>query len=296
MRLEYRRRPAKAIQRAMVVDGLRRLTAVAPLAKYQYVGFGALEFADFEVIHRALGITLMSSIERDTSGEARYKFNRPFAGINLLMGEARNMLPTIDWSPLSIVWLDYTEQLHSGILNDVDYVGRSLRPGSVLLVTTNAEPVRPMSDRLTTLAEQVGERVPAGLTNDALGGWGLATAQAAVLRAVVNRATAEAHGGGIEQLFNFHYSDGARMLTWGGVVNTPGIERAIEACRFPDLEFFRSNDEAFRIAVPVLTEREVLRLEEQLPAAPGTKIKVDGIDAREIADFASIYRWHVVAR
>ena len=43
----------------MLVEGLQRLSAMADLQAYEYIGFGALEFVDFEMMRRGLGISFM---------------------------------------------------------------------------------------------------------------------------------------------------------------------------------------------------------------------------------------------
>ena len=50
----YIARPAKSIQRLMIIETLRRLRAFAPLSEYEYVGFGAHEFVDFELASEKL--------------------------------------------------------------------------------------------------------------------------------------------------------------------------------------------------------------------------------------------------
>lgn len=291
MALQYEIRPTKSVQRRMIVHALTRLSFVERLDHYQYVGFGALEFIDFDLVHRTLGISRMTSIERDTMARERYEFNAPFKGVNVVMGDAHDVLPSIDWSPLTIAWLDYTEQLTREIVTDVDVVARSMRPGSVLIVTVNAEPARPRTARAANLKEQLQEFVPPGTDDETLGGWGLATTQRNVLQAVADRAARDAHGGRVQQLFNFHYADGSRMLTWGGIVSTPGVSRVIETCRFEDLGFVRTGEESCRLAVPVVTAKEAAHIERQLPL-DDVKPTVPGMLAAQVDDYVSIYRWH----
>ncbi|MGL5825952.1 MAG: O-methyltransferase [Nocardioides sp.] len=291
MALQYELRPTKAVQRRMIVHALTRLSFVERLDQYQYIGFGALEFIDFDLVHRTLGITAMTSIERDTMARERYEFNAPFDGVKVAMGDAHDVLPTIDWSRLTIAWLDYTEQLTRGIVTDVDVVARSMRPGSVLIVTVNAEPARPRTTRAEKLEQQLGEFVPQGTTDETLGGWGLATTQRGVLQAVADRAARDAHGGHVRQLFNFHYADRSRMLTWGGIVTSVGVSRVIETCRFEDLDFVRTGENACRLAVPVVTAREAAHVERQLPRG-ATRPTVPGMPSQQVDDYVSIYRWH----
>src|SRR5271163_4037347 len=77
----YWYRPAKRIQRYMMLDAFQQLRAIASPAHYQYVGFGGWEFVDFQLVRRRLGIPRMISIEKDSFRRKRYQFNRPFQDI-----------------------------------------------------------------------------------------------------------------------------------------------------------------------------------------------------------------------
>jgi len=49
-RVQYDLRPAKQVERRMIIDALQRLsTAGFPITDYQYTGFGAIYFVDFIV-------------------------------------------------------------------------------------------------------------------------------------------------------------------------------------------------------------------------------------------------------
>src|SRR5215831_9133797 len=100
--ISYEVRPSKAVTRLIFVDLLRRLTPIGKPEDYQYVGFGALEFIDFDLVHRVVGVNDMVSIEADSNSIARYEWNRPFNSITLMPGRASTVLPTIDWRRLSI--------------------------------------------------------------------------------------------------------------------------------------------------------------------------------------------------
>ncbi|WP_369370111.1 O-methyltransferase [Promicromonospora sp. Populi] len=289
----YEFRPAKAAQRKMIVDASRRLTQIAPFDSYQYVGFGGLEFIDFVEFHRALGIPKMTSIERDTQMQHRLEFNKPYRSIRLLMGEARDQLPEVDWTIPSIVWLDYTDVLTTGVLHDVDFVIRSCCPGSVVIVTINgaSSGVRP-GDRLDNVRNNLGDLVDDDLSEKDMAGWGPAKVQRGILQARAHTASREAHGLPMRQLFNFHYADGAKMQTWGGIVTSPVMDRTIDTCRFEDLEFIRADEDAFEISVPVFTVREIAFLEEGLAGLhDGALPKIKGVEAGDIKAFARVYRW-----
>lgn len=296
MTKQYEFRPAKATQRRMILDACRRLTAFDALNAFQYVGFGGLEFVDFIEFHKGLGVSSMTSIERDTNSQRRFEFNKPYKSVRLLIGEARDMLPEVDWSKLSITWLDYTEVLSRDILRDVDYVVRKSIPGSIVIATVNGGAITPLKDRLKNLKARLGDLVSDGLDDSAMDGWGPAREQRRILQEQANSVARQSHSGEFLQLFNFEYSDDAKMLTWGGIVSTQSVSRTIESCRFDDLSFIQKGETPFEIRVPFLTEREIAYLEIEIGGAIDHLPKVDGIEARDIKDFAKLYRWRVGIR
>lgn len=295
-RLSYARRPAKYIQRRMVVDALRRLRVFSELSKYEYVGFGGMEFVDFELVHRELGIRRMTSIEENIGNADRYGFNVPFAEVSIEFDRASAVLPTLLDDPvLRVVWLDYECELNLEILQDVGTAMRKLVPASVLIVSVNAQGPRLASDRLARFSANVEpERIPPGTDDATLAKWGWADASHSVLSAESSAEVARRYDGAeFEQLFHFNYADGARMLTWGGVLLGPGNRPAYEGAAFGELQQVRqAGDPPYEIAPPVLTMREALHLNAQLPIENPSAIKAKGISSRDLESYAKLYRWY----
>src|SRR6266487_4943923 len=179
--LDYKSRPAKAIVRQMIVECCRRLRGISKFSNYQYIGFGGLEFLDFDLFHRRLGIRDMISIESSGRTE-RYEFNRPFKSIDMQFGRASTMLPGLDWRGLKIVWLDYEDTLNGEVLRGCQTVARVLGQGSVLIVTMNA--AARYGERLSELKQNLGDLVPIDITEEDLDEWGYAAAQRRVLTEV----------------------------------------------------------------------------------------------------------------
>ncbi len=212
---QYEFRPAKAAQRRMIVDVCRRLTALDRLDSYQYVGFGGLEFIDFTEFHLGLGVHAMTSIEHSLSEEPRLLFNKPYESIELLMGDSRARLADVDWAAKrAIVWLDYCSQLTTSVLRDIDYVARTARPGSVLIVSVNAGVSTKLSDRLPNLQKNLGRFVDANLVQRDMKAWGAAREQKRIMEQHASSACREAYGEPIRQLFDFQYADASPMQTW----------------------------------------------------------------------------------
>jgi hypothetical protein len=281
----------------MVVDACRRLPAVERLDQYQYVGFGGLEFIDFVEFHIALGLKPMTSIERNRPQEGRFLFNKPYESITLLMGESRDRLAEIDWaSQRAIVWLDYTDQLSTNILRDVDYVTRTARPGSMLVVTINGGVSTVMTDRLPNLKKKLGDLVDPDLTDQDMKLSGATREQKRILAQHVSAACREAHGHPFIQLFDFQYADVSPMHTWGGLIVDEETAQHAEHCHFKHLDFVRgANEQPVEIEVPFLTEREMdyvlkgLVGDIALPA-------VSGVSDEDIEKFRAIYRYKVGSR
>jgi hypothetical protein len=299
-RVNYVLRPAKHVERGMIVEALQRLRVLYPLRRYRYIGFGSTYFADFTLVHRTLGIKQMISIEQDEGNKERFLFNRPFRTVDMRFGTSNEWLPKLSWKTPSIVWLDYDGPLTSAVLTDVDWVCSSAPAGSVLIVTVNANPAPVNPDapgrRVQKLREDVGrEYVPNGVTNDGhLGGWRLAEVAQTILDGTIREAARDrstrSERISYEPLFNFQYRDTTRMLTVGGILLDEKQKAELPRCSFGDLDYTRTDSTAYRIVVPFLTNREVRWLDRQLPAKGGrlttTKIPVQDCDA-----YAKVYRF-----
>lgn len=278
----------------MIVDACTRLGPFGAPTDYEYVGFGALEFVDFHLMRRSVGIVRMTSIEHDFHGRDRYEFNRPYAEVQVLIGSSADQIRNVDWGGLRIVWLDYECSLTDSVLGDVAQLSQRLQPGSVLLVSVNAEPARPASSRRSTLAENITEeRVPVGTTDASLARWGWARTQQRVIADALGADFAVRRDGArLHQLFDFQYADGARMQTFGGVVLIPALERTLESCRFGDLEYVReAGTEPVTIDVPDLTAKEQRHLERQLPSVDGDAT-LPGLSMAHVEQFSKFYRWY----
>jgi hypothetical protein len=279
----------------MTVEALGRLRAFSPLGDYEYVGFGGLEFVDFELVHRELGVSRMVSIEKDFKRAERYRFNVPFSGIQLHFDRASAVLPTLlDERTLRIVWLDYECRLNLEVLQDLNTALRKLLAGSVLLVSVNAQGPRLKDERMEQLVKDVEpDRVPIGTTDASLARWGWAHASHRILAA---EAAAEIKrrddGAAFEQLFHFRYADGAQMLTWGGILVAPANRPTFEGLFDHLPQTRRGGDEPFEIAPPVVTMREALALNAQLPETPADDLQAQGMSVSELQSYARLYRWY----
>lgn len=297
--IDYRIRPAKHVERRMLAELLRCLNPFGRLESYRYIGFGAIYFSDFILFHRALGITNMLSMERDAAQEARFLFNVPYSCIELDFRDSNAVLPSIqDWEVRTIAWLDYTDKINGSILADITCFLSHACPGSVLLVSVNCKADQLEEGPLERLLERVGkDRVPKDLTDAQVVGQNLRLVSKrlidnAIRDALETRNGMRKQGTRLQyrQLVNFHYADGVRMLTVGGILVDEGQPDIYQACGFGRLDFLKTGDEAYEIEVPLLTVKEKKHLDGLLPSR-GQTLAFPQIPKDEITRYEKIYRY-----
>jgi hypothetical protein len=298
-RINYNLRPAKHVERKMMCEAFRRLSAFGSVDSYRYVGFGSFYFRDFALIHRALGISNMLSIEREEENRERFQFNVPYRCIEIAFGESSEILPTLKWDVRTILWLDYDYGLDTSILGDLTHFCANACAGSVLVVSMNAHSQQDEETPTNKLKEKVGEtNVPPDVTDANLRGW----AKARTYRRIVLNSIAEAlniRNGtrapgstfDFKQLFNFHYSDNAKMLTVGGLLYEEGHAHIVASCDFASLPFIRTDEEEYKIEIPRLTYKEIRSLDEQLPSQQLVNLRRNGIPVADLENYSRLYRY-----
>lgn len=269
-------RQNKAIERAVVFDGLSLMKAKGLLSNAVYVGFGSVWFADFHLAHRVLGIDRMVSIESDDVKYSRALFNRPFNNIDVLHGESGRVLPQLlsdddlaarPW----VLWLDYDRSLFVEELADLQTVAAEIPSGSVLLTTFNARKtnynstVGDKSTRIPFLAGLFGEDLTSELQVHDVDQQPqfYATIARLVQETIQSRAIAAGHEGGYVPMFEIKYSDGVEMLTVGGYF--PSVDSVNEARTLATSDSW-AGVQGDAISLPSLTMKEVMAIRSLLPA------------------------------
>lgn len=282
----------------MLCEAFRRLAEFGRLESYRYIGFGSTYFSDFSLFHKSLGIENSVSIEHDIKNRKRFEFNRPYKCVRLEFGESNAILPNLTWDVRTIAWLDYDYALNQSVLTDVAFVCANAPSGSIIVVTVDARPEE-LGKRLESLKSGIEEqKLPQGLSEPKLGGWGTAKVYR---RIIVNeiKATINARNGGrprgtkflYKQIFNFHYSDSAKMLTVGGIIYDEGQSDLETKCGFEHLDFIRTGEEPCIIEVPSLTLKEIRHLDRQLPCEDLNSLDAPSIPIKDINRYALIYRY-----
>jgi len=318
-KIDYTIRPAKYIERKMLCAALQRLSPFGPIEQYRYVGFGSIYFSDFSLLHRTLGIVDMRSIEHaqvdgqgqvDQNHQFRFEFNRPFACVEVVFGESGELLREERWSKKCIIWLDYDKQLQSSMLDDLEYCFSEAKPGSIIIVSVNADAVQRgdnYDDEGSTYGKRLEKRlgdeynklVPSGLVNKNFAGWGMGEICARIINNHIEQTVArtnDRHGEeklAYKPLFNFQYKDGVRMLTVGGLLYERSDAEKVQQCTFEGLDFMQPWPKRVVIEVPMLTHRELRQLDRFMPD-PDARVIASlktGIPYDDLKNYAAIYRY-----
>ena len=306
--VDYSLRSAKFAERKMLCEMLGRLKVFGSLESYRYIGFGSIWFADCVLFHRALGIEKLISIERERDHEERFRFNNPFRGIELKMDDSSTVLPSLDWSLRSIIWLDYDDPLSPSILDDVRTVATRAQPGTALIVSVQTQKIvekRNDEDESVVVENEDqfrglfgNERTPGGLPDADLRGWRLSRTTRGVVRREIENGLAQTNASRVagqhihfRQVVAFEYADGAKMTTIGGVFVDEGQDHVFQGAGFGQLSFHRDGDDAVRIAVPLLTPREMRHLDRSLPGREGKEMDLGPIPLSDARQYATFYRY-----
>lgn len=311
-RVQYDMRPAKQVERRMLVDALQRLSAAGiPVADYQYTGFGAIYFVDFILFHKILGLSKLLSLEQHKSLESRMMFNRPFSCVEIKMVSASSEIPNLSRDIRHIVWLDYDGVLQKGFLSDIQSALTILPTGSILLVTVDVEPpeehdYKTVDPDFDSSKEVLGPKhwrryfehhaspyLNLGLSDDDFGKSELGKRSGEILRAAFTRAIVARPNLQFVPMFNFSYKDSHSMLTMGGMIAGRAEKRQLQASTLGDTDYYCKNfkDAPFEIKVPRLTRRERAYLDREMPCADGWIPTDFDLDADVVLRYREIYRF-----
>ncbi len=269
--IDYRLRPAKAVERRMMAESFLRLRQFGSVESYRYIGMGSVYFSDFSIFHEVCGFENMISIEdqQDATKQSRFRFNLPFGNIKLIFEHSNSALPGLSWQERSVVWLDYDGSLTTEVLTDVNYLANNLTSGSILALSVNAslnDDQRAGRSRFEVLIDRIGGRNKLPTPIDAQGNLPVdlypmyREILSQELRDGLNNKNAGRSPGQMveaEQIMFFRYKDGAPMLTLAWVFFDRGQQSQFLGCDFKSLNFYRNGEEAFKIAPPLLTSAEM---------------------------------------
>jgi len=282
-KFSYLLRPSKQVERKLFVEALHHLSSWGfSISDYTYLGLGSVYYADFILFYKYLYLNDMICVEKEDIPK-RMEFNKPFPFIRLRMKRVSEVLPELDRGRLYIVWLDYDSVMDEETLRDIEGFAQILRPGSVLIVTVEADPkfrgwfdsddtlseARRRELILDSVKEKFGRYCRLDVRTSALTFNQLPRLFADILRAHVSEKVGFRSGFKFCQLFNLRYRDGAQMLTVGGMVCDRKNRRKLMRSGIYKLSWITRAPEPITISVPPLTIREKHWLDQSLNVPVG---------------------------
>ncbi|MEA3327662.1 MAG: O-methyltransferase [Chloroflexota bacterium] len=294
----YTLRPAKQVERRMILEVLQRLHGGGfSILDYQYTGFGSIYFVDFILFHRYLGIKKLLCAEHDTGIKKRMKFNKPYKVVDIKMNNIGSIIPNLDSNIKHILWLDYDTVLNSDIASDINLAAYKLPKGSILLVTVDVKPPsgregpKEWMEYFKTEAERYFEYnwEEQDFSQSALPEVNYHIINNAIKDGITGRPKVR-----FIQLFNFSYADGHPMVTMGGIIGTEVELNKVKSCNFSNIDFIRRDhkDPPYEISVPRLTRKECLYLDRHMPCSDSWSPSDFELDPDEILNYRSIYRYY----
>jgi hypothetical protein len=277
--VNYGVRTSKQLERRIFLEVLHRLGRVGLfVSDYNYIGLGSVFYIDFMLFHRYLYIDRMECVE-NTDIPNRMSYNQPFPPpyLNVRMCDVSDMLQNLSRDQKYLVWLDYDTPLDAGKLEDIDGVISNVGIGSVLIVTVDAKTRLPKvkygekvsradleSRYCAQLEKSIGKFVAGGVQPTHIYSQAHPRLSAEAVLSRIARSMASRPSLKFVQLFNYEYSDGATMLTVGGVVGEPNLRDRLQAEGVMKLPYINETSVPISITVPPITAREKSWVEQHV--------------------------------
>jgi hypothetical protein len=294
----YSLRPAKQVERRMIIDTFQRLMVNGfSILDYQYTGLGSIYFVDFILFHRYLGIKKLLCAEYVTGIENRMEFNRPYDLVEIEMKSIGSVIPILDRDIKHILWLDYDARLNKDIMSDITLASYSLSTGSVLMITIDVKPPEGRNNPrgfMEYFSEEAGMYFEHHWEEKNFSQSELDSVNYQLVMNAIKDGLSSRSGCNFIQLFNFSYRDSSPMITIGGVIGTEVEKKLVNNCDFSDMDFIRLNDEKipYDIYVPRLTRKERIYMDKHMPCNDDWLPRKFELNHYEVLRYREIYRYY----
>jgi hypothetical protein len=264
----YQIRPNKAVDRMAFMDALRRLDRFQRLDQYTYHSLGGPYLEDFRALYDVSPDIGMVSIESMAEVKKRQEFHLPCKHIKLRTGDLRSFITQYQARDRkSVFWLDYTKLTYADI-SDFERLLTKVSVNSVVKITLRA---RSADYNHARKVEEFKQEFATLLPDSSVRPQTMKRAEFAhlvqtMVRVAAQRAFPGTNPFTYQPLCSFFYADMTPMLTVTGIVcrrsERPQIREHFSDWAFASLYWAAPAE----IAVPVLTTKERLYLQDFLPA------------------------------
>jgi hypothetical protein len=291
--IPYHLRQNKYVERRLFVDLLNQLDRWQALKRYLYVGFGAIYFEDFKLLHSHFAIEKMLSIEKEEWVLPRQKLNVPFGCIDHEHCPSSDFVGKLDMYRSKykvqnlLIWFDYAGLDLAGQLSDIKALVPGLLGRDILKVTFSAEPeeLAPafgpvdeevLNGRYEKLREVLGTQfLPDSVSPPRMTKEGYPLILCEAFKRVVAQAMIESPSRVFQPLGCYVYKDTSQMITLTGIVlERDDIEDFRKRTEIENFELAGLAWELERIDVPDLSLREKFLLDGKIfSKAPSTQFR-----------------------
>ncbi len=300
LKVQYELRPAKQVERRMIIDSLQILLAAGfPIRKYQYTGMGSIYFVDFILFHRYLGIENLVSVEADENAAKRVNFNRPFKLVRLKIDRIGDYIPELDQNVKHVLWLDYDNVISREVCQDLILACSYLTPGSIILVTVDVEPPISIPDGGSTsgwrdyFISETEEYVDVNWSEADFRLTSLPRTNARIINRTVRSGLSGRPGVDFIPLYNFEYKDGHRMLSYGGMVGGRSERKKVVKSGIYSTVYCRQkiDEGTYNIRVPTVTRKERFFLDSAMPCGDNWRPRQFEFSRQDVEAYREIYRF-----
>ena len=295
-KVHYELRPAKQVERRMLLALFHRLMEGGfHISGYQYTGMGSIYFVDFILFHRYLGIKKMVSVESAQEIQKRVHFNKPYGSVDIFMGDIADYIPELSSDRKHILWLDFDFVMSSEAIDAIVLAATQLSPGSILLVTIDAEPPgdhtwgpKKWCQHFKT---EAGDYLGNKSQQHHFARSNLAEINANIIDKAIKQGLAGREDITFVPLVNFLYSDGHLMLSVGGMIAAEEDRHRLAGLAKKKLPFLRDSitENPYKISVPLLTRKERLHLDTEMPCSKKWKPKLFEMKPEDLAVYRDIH-------
>lgn len=271
----YHLRVNKAIDRFLLVEIVDILKKNCDISDYTYYGFGGPFLEDCRLIHNRCPEIKIVSIERDEDTFKRQQFHSFSTSLDLIFEDFDNFVANFSSDGKEIFWLDYTN-LQFGHFEDFKSILQRVSENSIVKITVRAElpsnaASRHRNRKWQKFQRDYNELLPPNARQEHIE---RVQNFIALLQEMIQMASQQAFSGSRERTFQLlnssYYKDQTRMLSITGIVcnknKVPEIEQWFKDWKFVNLKWEEPN----HIDVPILSIKERLHLERNLPTEDPT--------------------------
>lgn len=301
--IAYDLRPAKQIERRMIVDFVRGVSGCGiDLSLYHYLGMGGVRFIDFLMVHRYLGISDLTSVEQSADIIRRCDFNKPLGSIELFSGDASAYLARYTPKGPGLVWFDYDWSISNDVQNDIVTLGLKSKVGSFVFITVSGDAPRFLKDkgtdeRFAYYSEELGNFC-VGYSRDDFQNSMFRFTISKILLAILTFAFAHRTDATFLPLFRVIYRDSVPMISAGGVLAPPLSANVYRNAVHTGLSFFEDlePDKFYQIDTLNLTEKERMLFDlavtsNSVDVDRENSIKSLGFDENDLATYRNLVRF-----